>query len=158
LSLQTTLEKDKNIRSGVDRRNRSGFNLKMLTGDGNRKAIRRQEDQGRIFIVDQYSPVLFMVVVGILFLCVIDAILTLILLNHGAYETNPVMAYLLNISPYAFIIPKYSTTVIGTFGLFICRTVVIRKLNVRTHSLLSIIVCVYLAVVAWELYLIYFVI
>ena len=130
----------------------------MLTGAGNRKTIRRQEDQGRIFFVDHYSPVLFVAVVGILFLCVIDAILTLFLLNHGAYETNPVMAYLLNISPYAFFIPKYSITVIGTFGLFMFRAVVIRKLNVRTHSLLSLIVCVYLAVVAWELYLIYFVI
>jgi len=130
----------------------------MLTGAGNRKAIRRQEDQGRIFFVDQYSPVLFMAVVGILFLCVIDAILTLFLLNHGAYETNPVMAYLLNISPYAFIIAKYSITVIAILCLFMFRAVVIRKLNVRTHSLLSLIVCVYFAVVAWELYLIYYVI
>ena len=129
----------------------------MLAGAGNRKTVRRQEDQDRILFVDQYSPALFMAVVGILFLSVIDAILTLFLLNHRAYETNPVMAYLLNISPYAFIISKYSITVIGTFGLFMFRAVVIRKLNVRTHSLLTLIVCVYLAVVAWELYLIFYI-
>ena len=89
-------------------------------------------------------------------LCALDAILSLFLLNHGAYETNPVMAYLLNIGPYAFIIAKYSITVIATFGLFMFRAVVIRKLNVSTHSLLTLFAWVYLAVVAWELYMIYY--
>jgi hypothetical protein len=128
----------------------------MLAGNGKRKIIRRQEDQGRIVFIDQYSPILFVTIVSLLFLCALDAILTLFLLNHGAYETNPVMAYLLNIGPYAFIIAKYSITVIATFGLFMFRAVVIRKLNVSTHSLLTLFAWVYLAVVAWELYMIYY--
>jgi len=129
--------------------------MRMLVGDGNRRMIRRQEDQGRIFFVDQYSPVLFMAIVGILFLCVIDAILTLFLLSHGAYETNPIMAYLLNIGPYAFFIPKYVLTLIATWGLLMFRDVIVRKLNVNTHALLYLLACAYAAIVAWELYLIY---
>ena len=132
--------------------------MRMLVGDGNRRMIRRQEDQGRIFFVDQYSPVLFMAIVGILFLCVIDAILTLFLLSHGAYQTNPVMAYLLNIGPYAFFISKYAITIIAAFGLFMFRAVVIRKLNVNTHALLYLLACAYAAIIVWEIYLIYYVI
>ena len=152
------MAKDKNIRSGIDRRKRAGFNLRMLAGNGNRKVIRRQEDQDRIFFVDHYSPVLFVTIVGILFLCAIDALLTLHLLNYGAYETNPVMAFLLNTGPYAFFIPKYVLTLIATFGLFMFRNVIIRKLNISTHSLLFIMAWIYAAVVGWELYLIFYVI
>ena len=127
--------------------------MRMLAGDGNRRIIRRQEDKGRIFFVDQYSPQLFVTIVAILFLCVLDALLTLYLLNHGAYEVNPIMAYLLNIGPYAFYITKYAITIIATFGLFLLRGVVIQKLNVTVHSLLYFIAGLYLGVVAWELYL-----
>jgi hypothetical protein len=49
------LAKDKNIRSGIDRRKQAGLNLRTLAGNGNRKVIRRQEDQDRIFFVDRYS-------------------------------------------------------------------------------------------------------
>ena len=130
----------------------------MLAGDGSRRNIRRQEDKGRIFFVDQYSPMLFVAIMAILFLCVLDALLTLYLLNHGAYETNPIMAYLLSIGPYAFFIPKYVLTIFGTFGLFMFRGVVIRKLNVSTHSFLYFLAWMYVAIVAWELYLVYTVI
>lgn len=82
-----------------------------------------------------------------------DALLTLFLMNRGAYETNPIMAYLLNIGPYAFFIPKYAITTIATFGLFLLRGIVIQKLNVSTHSLLYFIAGLYFVVVAWELYL-----
>ena len=127
-----------------------------MVGNGNRKIIRRQEDRCRIFLVDQYSPILFITIVGILFLCVIAALLTVYLLNKGAYEINLLMAYLLNIGPHAFIIPKYGITMIATFALFMFRGVVVRKLNVSTHSLLYLTAWLYTAVIAWELYLVYF--
>jgi hypothetical protein len=79
-------------------------------------------------------------------------------LNHGAYEANPFMAYLLKISPSAFIIPKYAITMIATLCLFIFRGVVIQKLNLSTHTLLYLLAWIYVAVVGWELYLIYTVI
>ena len=120
--------------------------------------IRRQEDRSRIFFVDQYSPILFFTLVGILFLCVLDAFLTLYLLNHGAYETNPLMAYMLNHGPYAFFVFKYRLSLIATFCLFIFRDVVVRRLNVTTHSFLHLAALLYVAVVGWELYLIFYVI
>ncbi len=147
-------EMDSDNRSGIDRRRQTGLNVRLLVGNGNRRTIRRQEDQGRIFLVDRYSTGLFLAIVGILFLCITDAVLTLFLLNHGAHEINPLMAYLLNISPSAFIIPKYAITMTATFCLFMFRGVVIRKINMSTHTLLYLLAWIYVAVVGWELYLI----
>ena len=90
-------------RSGKDRRTKSGFNIRSFLFGGKRENIRRQEDIKRIFYVDHYSPGLFFAIVSILFLCVIDALLTLFLLDHGAYEINPVMAYFLKFGPYTFL-------------------------------------------------------
>jgi len=124
-------------------------------GDGNRTIIRRQEARDRIFFVDQYSPVLFATIVAILFLCVIDALLTPCLLSHGAYEINPIMVYLLKIGPHVFYIFKYALMCVANFCLFIFRAVIIRKFNVSTHSMLHFIAWIYVMIVAWELYLVY---
>jgi hypothetical protein len=141
-------------RSGIDRREQAGLNVRMLAGTGKRRIIRRKEDRDRIFLVDQYSPALFLTILAISFLCIIDALLTLILLKHGAYETNPIMAYLLNLGPYAFFIPKYVLTILGILGLLFFRCIVISKLNVSTHSLLNLMAWLYVSIVAWELYLV----
>ena len=151
----TELTMDNDRRSGFDRRKQAHISVRLLMGDGSRRVIRRQNDRDQLYLVDQYSPVLFVAIVTILFLCIIDALLTLFLLNHGAYETNPIMAYLLNVAPYAFFLPKYSLTIIATLGLFMFRGVVIRKLNVSTHTLLYVMACVYVLIVAWEFYLLY---
>jgi len=141
-------------RSGADRRKQTGINLRLLTGNGNRTAIRRRGDQNGIFLVDRYSPVLFVTIVGTLFLCVIDALFTLFLLDHGAYESNPVMACLLGLGPYAFFIPKYGLTVLVICGLFLFKAVVVPRFHVSTHTLIYFSAWIYAAVVAWELYLI----
>jgi len=145
-------------RSGFDRRKIERFSLRLLIGNGKRMAIRRREDRDRIFWVDQYSPVLFATIVAILFLCVIDALLTLYLLNHGAYEINPIMAFLLKISPFYFFIFKYVLTCVVTFSLFLFRAVVVHRFNISTHSLLHVIAWIYVSIVAWELNLVYYVI
>ena len=142
-------------RSGYDRRQQTAIIFRLFKGEGNRKTIRRQEDRDRIFLADQYSPLLFATICTILFLCVIDALLTLFLINHGAYEIIPIMAFLMKIGPYTFFIFKYALTCIVMFGLFLFRKVVIIKLNVSAHSLLHLLAWIYVSVIVWELYLVY---
>jgi hypothetical protein len=149
---------DRDRRTGKDRRAQTGLSLRMLTGNGSRRIIRRKADSASVFLVDQYSPILFLTIISILFLCCMDALLTLFLLERGAYETNLLMAYLISFAPLAFFIPKYILTVCGTLCLFVFRVMVIRKWNITTHSLLHFIAWLYVGIVAWELYLIYFVV
>ena len=141
-------------RSGKDRRTKSGFNIRSLLFGGKRKTIRRQEDIKRILYVDHYSPGLFFTIVFILFLSVVDSLLTLSLLNHGAYETNPVMAYFLEIGPYTFFTFKYLITILSLIILLMCRNVVLRIIKLSARSVLYLFVLFYLGVVGWELYLI----
>ena len=152
------LKKDSYKRSGTNRPRQTGINMRMLAGTGARRSIRRQEDLCRIFFVDQYSPTLFVAIVGIFFLCAIGALFTRFLLDHGAYEVNPLMDYLLNHVPYTFFVFKYGLTMIATCALFMFRGVVVRRLNVSTHSFLYLAAWLYVAIVGWELYLVYYVI
>ena len=142
-------------RSGIDRRKQTGINRRTFVGNGARITIRRQEDGDRIFFIDQNGPVFLLTIVAILFLCVIDATLTLLLLNRGSYEINPLMAYLLNIGPYAFFVFKYGLTMIAIVCLLMFRCVAYRNLNVISNTILYFLAWVYAAVLGWELYLVY---
>jgi hypothetical protein len=141
-------------RSGKDRRTRSSFNIRSLLLGGRREKIRRQEDTTRIFYVDHFSPELFFAIVCILFLCALDALLTLHLLHHGAYEVNPVMAFFLQFGPYTFFVSKYLFVIMAVFCLLMFRNVVVRMIKVSTRTVLHIVAVCYILVVAWELYLI----
>ena len=125
-----------------------------MRGTGSREKIRRQEDTRRIFYVDRYNPKLFVAIVAILFLSIIDGFLTLFLLDHGAYETNPVMAYFLEFGPYTFFTFKYLLTIIPAIGLLMFRNIFLAPIRIYTHSLLYLIAVTFMAVVGWELYLV----
>ena len=62
---------------------RTGSLFDRCCGGGRRGKIRRREDRRKWSYVDRYQQSLFGVIVIILFLSVIDAILTLVLINHG---------------------------------------------------------------------------
>jgi len=141
-----------NNRSGKDRRTKSGFNIRSLLFGGKREKIRRQVDVRRIFYVDHYSPELFFTIVSILLLCVIDALLTLTLLDRGAQEVNPVMAYFLQFGPYTFFTFKYLLTIIPIICLLMFRNIVLRVIKISARSVLYFIAVFYLAVVGMELY------
>jgi len=123
-------------------------------GVGKRRIIRRQEDKSIIFLVDLFSPKLFLPIVATLFFSVMDALLTLFLIGNGAYETNPIMAYYLNIGPYSFFAVKYILTSVGIIILLIFRNLTFKIFKISTSALLYLIAGIFIAVVAWEIFLI----
>jgi hypothetical protein len=141
-------------RSGKDRRTKSGFNIRSLLSGGKREEIRRQEDIRRIFYVDHFSPKLFFTITTIVFLCALDALLTLNLLHRGAYEVNPVMSFFLQFGPYTFFACKYVLTIIPVIILLMFRNIVLRWIKISTRTVLHVMAVFYLAVIVWELYLI----
>jgi len=142
-------------RSGKDRRSQSGFNIRSLLMGGKRAIIRRQDDRYKFVYVDQYSQSLFGAIVLILLLSVLDALLTLLLMDHGAAEINPIMAYYLNIGPYTFLSVKYMLTSMGVIILLMLRNIFLRAIKLYTHSLFYFIIVMFVTVVAWEFYLIF---
>ena len=142
-------------RSGNDRRKSGTVSLRSFLRGGRRENFRRQEDKNSFFYVDRYSQSQFGAIIVILFLCVADALLTLLLTSHGAVEINPIMAYYLNVGPYAFLAVKYFLTCLAIFIILLCQNIFLRTIKIYTRSLFYVIIAVFMTVVIWQFYLIY---
>lgn len=142
-------------RSGDDRRRRSSFSLRSLLLGGRRGTIRRREDRQAAFYLDRYHQSLFAAIVLILFLSVMDAILTMLLIHHGAVEINPIMAFYLSVGPYTFLLVKYGLTCIGVLTLLMFRNFVLQSLGMRAGAFLYVVLAAFAGVVSWQLYLIH---
>ena len=136
-----------------DRRTNHKARLKYLFFNGRREAIRREEDSLRIFFFDRYHPKLFAAITAILMLSILDALFTLILIDNGSTELNPVMAYFLQHGLLPFIVVKYFLTSIGVVLLLIFKNVFLVRAKIYTHSLFSAVIVVFSAVIVWELFL-----
>lgn len=157
LTIQDTYDSDEK-RSKNDRRTRTGISIRMLVGAGKRESMRRQDDRQKVILFDWYSPKLFVTILIVLILSIVDGFLTLFLLEHGAYEVNPIMAYLIDVSPSAFVAVKYSLTCMAALIVLILSNVLTRITRFSAHTLLYFFAGVFMVVVVWELYLISYVI
>jgi hypothetical protein len=142
-------------RSKADRRNKGSLSIRSLLIGGRRETIRRHEDQQRLLYVDQYSQSHFIAIVLILFLSVIDAILTIVLTNNGATEINPIMAYYLDVGPFTFLSVKYSLTSVGLFVLLIFRNIILKPTRIYAGYLFYYLLVIFIGVVSWQLFLTY---
>ena len=145
----------KEQRLGIDRRTNNKARLKYLLFNGRRVRSRRDEDSGKAIIFDRYNQKLFLAITTILILSILDAVLTLVVIQQGATELNPVMAYFLELGTPTFIVAKYLLTSIGVFILLIFKNAFLTKIKIYAHSLFPCVILVFIAVIAWELFLIY---
>jgi len=146
---------DRERRCGQDRRQdiRSKFRYYLI--NGRRESARREEDRTRVIFFDRYNQRIFAAITAILMLSIFDALLTLILIEKGASELNPVMAFFLEYGPLPFIIAKYILTSFGVVLLLIVKNVFINKINMYAHSLFTCVIVAFSSVIVWELYLLF---
>jgi hypothetical protein len=140
-------------RSGRDRRVRRFGNLIWMFKSGRRRQVRRASDQRRIHELDDYPKELFFLIILVLGLSVVDGILTLWLMDLGAREVNPVMAYYLKQGPQIFMAAKYLITAAVVLITVAMNHAVFLMLRVRTSHLLTAFAGCFAMVVAWELFL-----
>jgi len=145
----------KENRRGLDRRTNNKARLKYLLFNGRRERSRRDEDSGKAFIFDRYNQKFFLAITVILILSVLDAVLTLTVIQRGAKELNPVMAYFLEHGTSTFIVAKYVLTSIGVLILLIFKNVFLTRLKIYTHALFPCVIFVFITVIVWELFLIH---
>ncbi len=141
-------------RSGNDRRRQGGIHLRFLLSGGRRVNGRRYEDRQRMLLFDRYQQSHFSIIVLILFFSVMDALLTLFLINRGAIELNPIMAFYLGVGPYVFLFVKYGLTCAGVILLLLVRNVFLKTIRVHAGILLYLVLAAFLGVVSWQIYLI----
>ena len=140
--------------SATDRRSGRAGSLKWFLKPGRRRHVRRKSDRRRIHLLDFYQPEMFYFLVATLLLSCLDALLTLWLLDHGAMEINPVMAYYIEKGPMVFMGIKYYLTAAIVFFAVLINYAYIRFIGIRFEHILKFSTACFACVVIWELFLI----
>jgi hypothetical protein len=88
----------------------------------------------------------------VLSLSMLDAMLTLMLIDQGANELNPLMAYYLAIGPRVFFLVKYGLTVLVILLIVLADHALKDRFRLFA-GLLPVVVTMMSCVVIWELWL-----
>ena len=114
-----------------------------------RHANRRAIDEHIIFL-DWHHPWLFFLATGTMLLSCADAFLTLLLLERGMIEANPLMRAVMTQGATLFTITKLAITAFGIFVLvFLANARFLNRL--RTGLFLTIFFTFYACLVCYEL-------
>jgi hypothetical protein len=140
-----------NRRDMPDRRRR--FWWSVAYGSFNpRRRLPRRIDAAEFHLVDWHHSRLLAVVMAIMLLCVSDAFLTLVLLQGGAREANPVMASVVYRDATTFTILKMLMTSSSVAVMVLLAGY--RFLGVfRVEILLYLVLTGYICLVAYELWM-----
>jgi hypothetical protein len=141
-------------RSGRDRRQGQIRFERFLLYGGNRQMVRRADDRKRIILLDRYEPSLLYSVLTILCLSLVDGTLTLLLVQRGAVELNPVMQYYLTLGPKNFLLAKYGITALALFILVVLHSITSTGHRIGFY-LLPFCKLTFGSVIIWELFLLY---
>ena len=118
-------------REHTDRRRRVWWSILYGNFNPRRRAPPRRVDQYHYHSVDWHSSHLLAVAIGIVLLSVVDAFMTLVLLQGGADEINPFMALVVYRSVAVFAALKMALTSLGVvFMVFLARYRFMRRLPV----------------------------
>lgn len=138
----------------VNKADRRALTLRTLFASGlapRRRGGRRAGDQD--LLVDFHDPRLLVPAIAMLLLSIADAFLTVTLMTDGAEETNPLLAFVLNEHPRLFAAVKMALTSVGALLLVALARARVFKL-VRVSLFLYLLVGAYLALVAYEAWLV----
>ncbi len=111
-------DKEFDRRISAERRSRTLLSLVSGNFKRRRHGPRRVLDGG-IAATDWYAPQWLAAAVLILILCVTDALITLVLLGHGANEANPLMDTIVHGDARRFVAFKFGLTAAGVVLLIL---------------------------------------
>lgn len=136
-------------RASTDRRRFSWRTVTYGFTVSRRHTNRRSADAEVIFL-DWHHPWLFFLATGTMLLSCADAFLTLLLLEHGMIEVNPVMGSIMEYGTSVFISTKLAMTAIGIFVLvFLAKSCFLNR--VRTGLFLTVLFTCYAGLVCYEI-------
>jgi hypothetical protein len=140
-------------RARVDRRHRVWWSVWYGSFNPRRRGPQRRQDDFRFHSLDWHSSHLLAVAIGILLLSVLDAFLTMLLLQGGANEVNPVMAALIYRSVAMFAALKMGMTGLGVLLMvFLARYRFMRLM--RVEWALYGVLFAYVGLVCYEFWMI----
>ena len=136
-----------------DRRSRSRPGVRFFLLGGRRISARLDEDKKQFIYVDQYHPWLLVAILFLAILSLSDGLFTLHLIERGATEENPVMAWFLNLGAWPFMTAKFLLTCFSILILLVFHNFYFCPLRIQVKTILPAFVAVFLAVLFWQLFL-----
>jgi hypothetical protein len=135
-------------RTTQDRRSRPTPAISRYTFFGGRRRGIRRDEEARTAYVDQLGIGLSTILILIFLFHCLDAGFTLARIAAGARELNPIMAFLLSISPGAFLIVK-----LGMAGIGLCFLGIHKNFPLVKPGIAFLLV-LYAGVIAYHIYLV----
>ena len=136
-------------REVLDRRQFSWRTVLYGFARSRRREHRRDADADVAFI-DWHHPWLFFLATGTMLLSCADAFMTLILIENGMFEANPVMAKAMAQGTGLFVASKMALTGTGILLLvFLAKTQFLNR--IRTGLILTIFFSFYCCLVCYEI-------
>jgi hypothetical protein len=120
---------------------------------GQRMANRRASEHWRPYFVDRFSSGMFIVILMLIIASIVDAVLTIQLIDAGASEINPLMTRLLEHGIRPFLFGKYVLTVVGLPLLLIFQNHCLFGTRIRVGYLIPMAVVMYLVLIGYQLVL-----
>ena len=115
--------------------------------------MRRAADDDRPYLVDRVSASAFAASALLLVLTLIDGALTLVLLDHGYEEGNPVMRFFLGLGPAPFFAAKYALTAAFLPVALVLNRYRVFGVRVRVGQLVPVVAALYLVLIAYQVVL-----
>lgn len=115
-----------------------------------RRRHARRTDETALPVVDWHEAHLFAAAVGIMLLCLIDAILSMMFIMGGARELNPLMDKLIAMDGALFAVTKVALTGFG-IGVLVLLARLRLFGRIRVVQALYAVLVIYVLLVAYEL-------
>lgn len=139
------------IRHQHDRRTLHMQSLLYSLVKRRRKGLRRTADRHKGHYVDLHEPKFLVIGLAILVMSCMDAHFTLLLLQRGAEEINPLMKLLIDIDTTLFIKTKIAVTAFGVVFIIVHRNFWLLKNKIRVHSVISATVAMYFILINYQI-------
>ena len=130
-----------------DRRKKTTYGLSRYTLWGRRRTFRRKEDQNRGGYVDRFSSGLLFLLILVAGLNVLDALFTMMILDDGGWEINPVVRSVIQLYGDGFWIWKFAIVSISLILLCLhskFRLVIPVMLGISAISIIVILYQIFL--------------
>lgn len=116
---------------------------------GRRRILQRQTCDTSGYIIDTHESWLLLLTLGALLLSISDAVLTLVLLHHGATEMNPFMAILIESNISLFFWVKFTITAVALVALLIFKNFTLFK-YFNGYHFIALTFLVYVCLIRYE--------
>ncbi len=107
---------------------------------GRRHSVRRSADHRTHLYVDRYSHNLLLTLLIIVLLSIFDAYFTIMHVERGAREINPLMDFLIGYGDLYFFVAKYTLTALGVFLLCLYKNLLLVRILIGLVMLLYLTV------------------